>query len=66
MILTEARHLRKGDHIPGVGLVTGIRPEGGNVLIRVHNNGPSVVRYQNEQWIELSTAATSFNEEKEK
>lgn len=64
MILTEARHLRKGDFISGVGLVTGIRPEGGNVFIRIHNNGPSVVRYQGEQWIELSTAATSFNEEK--
>ena len=63
MILTEARHLRKGDHIPGVGLVTGIRPEGGNVFVRIHNNGPSVVRYQNEQWIELSTATTSFDKE---
>ena len=55
MILTEAKDLRRGDVIPGLGLVSGVRLDPKMVAVRIHgSDGPRLVKYRRSAWVKLS------------
>lgn len=56
MILTEAKDLRRGDVIPGLGLVSGVWVDGRKlVAVRIHgSDGPRLVKYRRSAWVKLN------------
>lgn len=59
MILTEAKDLRRGDVIPGLGLVTGVRVDPKMVAVRIDNDGPRLVKYRKNAWVKIAETSTT-------